>query len=166
MKANIQPVLDHLKAHDILLVTAESCTAGQVIHLLSEVPGSGACLDAGYVVYSPAAKKRLLGVRQETIDTYNLTSEEVAREMVIGALKDSDAGVAISNTGLAGPDGVDGIPAGTVCFAWGFRHQGELVVFTHTEHFPGEREDVQQAAAVYSLTNIPTYHARLHGERG
>ncbi len=63
----IKDVLHYLKKHNLILTTAESCTAGRIIHLLAKIPGSGACLDTGYVVYSVAAKKRLLNVKQETM---------------------------------------------------------------------------------------------------
>lgn len=112
--------IDYLKQHRLLLTTAESCTAGKIITLLSQVEGSGACIECGYVVYSEEAKQRLLGVSAYTIKTFNLTSCEVAREMAQGALRDSPAQVAVATTGLLGPDSIDGIPPGTVCFAWAF----------------------------------------------
>jgi hypothetical protein len=81
--------VEYLEKTSLLLATAESCTAGRIVALLAEVPGSGSLIECGYVVYSPSAKQRLLGVRRETIEHFNLTSIEVAREMAIGVLKDS-----------------------------------------------------------------------------
>jgi len=160
----IESMLDYLKTRELQLTTAESCTAGKVVGLLSEIPGSGSCIESGYVVYSPEAKQRLLGVKPATIERYNLTSEAVAREMAAGALRDSPAQIAIANTGLAGPDDADGIPAGTVCFAWGYRIGHELVLYSETQHFPGDREAVQLAAARHSLGVVVAYHQRFERE--
>ena len=160
----IESMLDYLKTRELQLTTAESCTAGKVVGLLSEIPGSGSCIESGYVVYSPEAKQRLLGVRPETIERHNLTREEVAREMAAGALRDSPAQVAIANTGLAGPGGADGIPQGTVCFAWGYRVGDDIVLYSETRHFSGDREAVQLAAARHSLGAVVSYHQRLERE--
>lgn len=151
---------------NLILTTAESCTAGRIIHLLGKVAGSGSCLDAGYVVYSVSAKKRILGVNQSTIDTYNLTSEEVACEMVSGALKNSPANVAVATTGLAGPTSKDEIPNGTICFAWGFQIDGDRTLFSETKHFSGTRVQVITEASKYALMKIPELHASLlnHGK--
>ncbi|TBV07865.1 CinA family protein [Phytopseudomonas dryadis] len=157
----IQQLLDYLKREHLLLATAESCTAGMIVALLAECPSSGECLDAGHVVYSPAAKKRLLGVSQETLDTFNLTSEEIAREMAIGALRDSPANVAIATTGIAGPEAHDGIEPGTVCFAWAFRHAGRLQLFSSTERFLGDRPRVLREASRHALLRVPHWHTQL-----
>ncbi|MDO4237486.1 CinA family protein [Pseudomonas sp.] len=159
--------IDYLKQHQMTLTSAESCTAGKIITLVSEVPGGGACIESGYVVYSPQAKQRLLGVRAYTIDTFNLTSCEVAREMAEGALRDSTAQVAVATTGLLGPDDMDGIPAGTICFAWAYRIGKTLSVFSRKERFMGGREDVQLQAALHALRWLTHFHQRaLAGERG
>ncbi|QRN04723.1 nicotinamide-nucleotide amidohydrolase family protein [Legionella sp. MW5194] len=161
----VKDVLAYLKAHKLVLTTAESCTAGRIIHLLSKIAGSGTCLDAGYVVYSEAAKKRLLGVKQKTIDRYGLTSEEVAHEMALGALKQSAANVVVATTGVAGPGTMDGIPQGTICFAWGFLVDKTPVIYSQTRHFPGNRSGVQTRGAEYALVHIPSFHQRCHQER-
>ncbi len=146
--------IDCLKQHRLLLTTAESCTAGKIITLLSQVEGSGACIECGYVVYSEEAKQRLLGVSAYTIKTFNLTSCEVAREMAQGALRDSPAQVAVATTGLLGPDSIDGIPPGTVCFAWVYHLNGAVKVFSRKERFIGSREQVQVLAAEYALKGV------------
>lgn len=131
-----------------------------------QVDGSGSWIESGYVVYSPEAKQRLLNVRRYTIDTFNLTSCEVAQEMAQGALRDSPADVAVATTGLLGPDGMDGIPPGTVCFAWAYRNGGALSVFSRKERFMGTREQVQLAASVHALKWLPHFHQRaMAGER-
>ena len=146
--------IDCLKQHRLLLTTAESCMAGKIITLLSQVEGSGACIECGYVVYSEEAKQRLLGVSAYTIKTFNLTSCEVAREMAQGALRDSPAQVAVATTGLLGPDSIDGIPPGTVCFAWAYHLNGAVKVFSRKERFIGSREQVQVLAAEYALKGV------------
>ena len=146
--------IDCLKQHRLLLTTAESCTAGKIITLLSQDEGSGACIECGYVVYSEEAKQRLLGVSAYTIKTFNLTSCEVAREMAQGALRDSPAQVAVATTGLLGPDSIDGIPPGTVCFAWAYHLNGAVKVFSRKERFIGSREQVQVLAAEYALKGV------------
>lgn len=158
---DLERTIDYLKQHELMLTTAESCTAGTIIALLSDVPGSGGCLESGYVVYSVEAKQRLLGVSLECIERYTLTSEEVARAMAEGALKDSTANVAVAVTGVAGPEPMDGTAPGTVCFAWAFAGAPQARVFSHTEHFPGERREVRQAAALFALQRLPHYHAKM-----
>ena len=153
--------VDYLKDHALVLATAESCTAGRVVALLAQIPGSGALVECGYVVYSPEAKQRLLGVSAKTIPDFNLTSVEVAREMGIGTLRDSPATVAIATTGLCGAEDIDGIPAGTGCFAWGFVDKDRYRVFTRKHRFFGAREAMQHDAALYALEHLPHFHQRL-----
>jgi nicotinamide-nucleotide amidase len=148
-------IADYMKRRRLMLVTAESCTAGLIASRLAEVPGAGKLLECAYVVYSPEAKQRCLGVKKETIDRYNLTSEEVAREMAAGALTRSDANLAVSNTGVT-DDTDPRIPAGTQCFAWAFRRSdGGLDVHSETRRFKGDRNDIREAAADYALRRIP-----------
>lgn len=161
----VEDVASYLREHSLLLATAESCTAGRIVSLLAEVPGSGSLIECGYVVYSPEAKQRLLGVRPATIRQFNLTSVEVACEMVDGALRDSPATVAIATTGLCGDEDIDGIPAGTVCFAWGFTLGNKRAVFARQQRFFGDRHTVQRDAALYALQRLPEFHRRaLAGE--
>lgn len=159
----IHSVITYLKDNKLILATAESCTAGKIIALLSKIPGCGECLYAGYVVYSEDAKKKLLNVKQITIDTFTLTSEEIAKEMAVGALKQSDADIVVATTGLAGDEPIDGIAPGTICFAWGFRSQGKTKVYTQTKQFKGARTYVQTTAAKYAILNIiPLHKKSLH----
>jgi nicotinamide-nucleotide amidase len=153
-------VVSFLTSRGLKLATAESCTGGQIASYLASVPGCGACLDVGFVSYSPSGKAGFLGVSRATMEQCGLTSENVAREMAEGALRQEGccAEVAVSNTGLAdaAPDG--GPPAGTQCFAWSFRtRHGELVTFSETRLFPGGRNDVRSAAALYALSRIEHY---------
>ncbi|MCW8277884.1 CinA family protein [Pseudomonas sp. PCH199] len=159
--------VQYLRGHALMLSTAESCTAGKIVTMLSEVEGSGEFIESGYVVYSPQAKQRLLHVKLSTIETFNLTSVEVAREMAAGALRDSTANVAVATTGILGPEDIDGIPAGTICFAWAFQSGNEQFLFSREQRFSGSRCQVQAEASEYALQWLPHFHRRvLHGERG
>jgi nicotinamide-nucleotide amidase len=95
----------HLKAHNLKLATAESCTGGLIAALITEIPGSSVVLERGFVTYSNAAKQDMLGVSRSLLEQYGAVSREVAEAMAEGALTHSRADVAISVTGIAGPDG-------------------------------------------------------------
>lgn len=164
---NLQTATDFLDQHDLTVVTAESCTAGLMAGSLADLPGCGKWFKSGYITYSPEAKMHILGVNQHTIDRFNLTSEEVAREMAQGVLRISEANVAVANTGVAGPDKGEGdIPAGTVCFAWAFRLHDGVRIVCETCHFDGDRNAVRQAAADYAITRIPSLYASCIGNEG
>lgn len=163
MSTQAQRFIDYLQANKLCLATAESCTAGTIIALLADIPGSGSLMDCGYVVYSEAAKKRLLDVKRETIERFTLTSEEVAREMAIGALRDSDANAAIATTGIVGSEPMDGIPPGTICFAWAFdlpnaQRKKQLSVFSETRRYQGERPELRNIAARHALERFAHFH--------
>jgi len=158
-------VLGYLKDHQLVLTTAESCTAGCMIALLAAYPGAGEVLESGYVVYSPTAKKRLFGVNPQTSELYGLSSEAVACVKALGALKDSDANVVIATTGVAGPGQASGVLPGTLCFAWAFAGE-PIAVFTRTQRFFGERAQVMHEGALYGLTRLSHYYERwLRGDR-
>lgn len=162
----IEEVAEFMKQRELLLVTAESCTAGLIAARLADIPGAGALLDCAFVVYSPEAKQHCLDVSPQTMERFNLTSEEVAREMALGAIQRSRANMAISNTGVADSTD-DAIPPGTQCFAWAFEQIGqdgkpaEPIVFTETRRFPGDRNEVREASAEYALQRIPFHFARI-----
>ncbi|MEX3815533.1 CinA family protein [Paraburkholderia sp. BR13439] len=157
-------VVSFLSSRGLTLATAESCTGGQIASYLASVPGSGACLDVGFVSYSPSGKAGFLGVRESTMKQYGLTSEAVAREMAEGALRQEGccADIAVSNTGLADGGSADGPPPGTQCFAWSFRRPGnQFVTFAETRRFSGDRNDVRSAAALYALSRVEHYFDQL-----
>ncbi|MEX3897717.1 CinA family protein [Paraburkholderia sp. BR10954] len=157
-------VVSFLSSRGLTLATAESCTGGQIASYLASVPGSGACLDVGFVSYSPSGKAGFLGVRESTMKQYGLTSEAVAREMAEGALRQEGccADIAVSNTGLADGGSADSPPAGTQCFAWSFRRPGnQFVTFAETRRFSGDRNDVRSAAALYALSRVEHYFDQL-----
>ena len=92
-------------SHKILAATAESCTGGMIIAMLTDIPGSSSMVDRGFVTYSNDAKIEMLGVSPGTLDAHGAVSRETALEMAAGALARSHAGIALSVTGIAGPDG-------------------------------------------------------------
>lgn len=159
---DIEKIAQYMRAHKLLLVTAESCTSGLIAATLADVPGAGELLDCAFVTYSVQAKQRCLGVKELTIHRYNLTSEEVAREMALGALTRSRANLAISNTGVVDNTDSD-IPAGTQCFAWAFRSisvpEG-IALFSATRRFDGDRTEIRRQSAEYALRAIPEHHAQ------
>lgn len=110
-------VLNAARARGVMIATAESCTGGLIVAALTEVPGSSDAVDRGFVTYSNGAKRQMLGVRPETLDAHGAVSEPVAAEMAAGALRNSDAGIAVAVTGIAGPGGSEHKPEGRVCFA-------------------------------------------------
>ncbi len=117
-----QKVLALLRECGTSLVTAESCTGGLIASLLTRVPGASDAFHAGFVTYSNAIKQSVLGVREETLAQHGAVSEEVVREMALGAIARSGADYAIAVSGIAGPDGGSAEkPVGTVWLAWGGR---------------------------------------------
>ncbi|WP_404375485.1 ammonia-dependent NAD(+) synthetase [Vreelandella aquamarina] len=157
----LENVRDYLQEHALTLATAESCTAGMIVSELARVPGSGQSIDCGLAVYSPDAKQRYLSVSAHTIEQCGLTSEATSKEMALGALTNNDADVALANTGIAGPEPHDGIPVGTVCFAWAFRHEQQYYLISETRHFSGDRNEVRLAAAHYALMRLPEHYAAV-----
>jgi nicotinamide-nucleotide amidase len=113
-------VLELLRDRGKTLTTAESCTGGLIASMLTRIPGSSAGFHAGFVTYANEIKTAVLGVQAETLATYGAVSEEVVREMALGALQRSGADYAIAVSGIAGPDGGSADkPVGTVWLAWG-----------------------------------------------
>jgi nicotinamide-nucleotide amidase len=111
-------LLDALKARSMMLATAESCTGGLLSGVLTEVPGASAVMERGFVTYSNEAKIDMLGVPAELFLEFGAVSAEVARAMAAGALVHSESDLAVSVTGIAGPDGgSEGKPVGLVHFA-------------------------------------------------
>jgi nicotinamide-nucleotide amidase len=136
----------------IRLITAESCTAGMVAATLGDIEGCGEWLEGAFVSYTEKAKQVMLGVSPDDMSRYGLTSEEIARKMAEGAFAGSAARLAISNTGVAGPDDApDGTKAGTVCFAWLYQRDDRAIVRTATMHFSGDRLSVRRQATDYSI---------------
>ena len=156
---NIEDVLRLLQLRELTLSTAESCTCGLMASLLGDLPGCGQVLDSGFVVYSPKAKNRLLGVSFETIEQFGLTSEEVATEMAVGALNASGAMIAVANTGVA--DDAQEDEGGTQCYAWALMRGERQVVVSETVRFDGDRVEIRKQAARHGLMQISERLAQL-----
>ncbi|MGR8948985.1 MAG: CinA family protein [Gammaproteobacteria bacterium] len=130
------------------ICTAESCTGGGIANLITAIPGSSDWFDRAYVTYSNQAKISMLGVKAATLEQYGAVSEQVAREMVLGALGHSGTDLAVSVTGVAGPGGgTPQKPVGMVCFACS---DGDTLK-TATEHFQGDRAAVRAASVKYAI---------------
>jgi nicotinamide-nucleotide amidase len=115
-------LLRHYEAQGLRIATAESCTGGLVAGLLTEIPGSSAVVERGFVTYSNDAKTEMLGVPAELLDAHGAVSEAVARAMAEGALAHSRADVAVAITGIAGPGGATATkPVGLVHFGLAVR---------------------------------------------
>lgn len=100
-----EEVIKLYTAKCLMIATAESCTGGMIAGALTDITGSSAVVDRGFVTYSNKAKMDMLGVLESTLNSHGAVSEETAREMVQGALGNSDADVTVAVTGIAGPDG-------------------------------------------------------------
>ncbi|MBF5092170.1 MULTISPECIES: CinA family protein [unclassified Novosphingobium] len=136
------------------VAVAESCTGGLVAAALTEIAGSSAVLDRGFVTYSNEAKNEMLGVAMDVIDTFGAVSVAVAWSMAQGALKHSGADVAVAITGVAGPDGGSPQkPVGTVVFAKAERGEDPEAVNAEMKFFEDAktRADVRRQATLVAL---------------
>lgn len=109
-------LLDACLAEGMMIATAESCTGGMIIAALTDIAGSSAVVDRGFITYSNEAKMDMLGVSQETLKAHGAVSRETALEMAAGALAHSRASLALAVTGVAGPGG--GSPEKPVGLVW------------------------------------------------
>ena len=138
------------KRKNLLVATAESCTAGLVAGTLTEIPGVSSILDRGYITYSDESKHEMLGVSRDILKTHGAVSRQTAEAMVRGVLGHSRVHLAVSVTGIAGPDGgsVDK-PVGLVHFAAATR-TGKLV---HAEKRYGDigRADVRKQSVLQAF---------------
>ena len=138
-----------LKSSGLQVAVAESCTGGLLGKMLTDPPGSSAYVLGGVISYANSVKTGLLGVSESLLREYGAVSEEVARAMAEGALRQTQADLAVGVTGIAGPDGgSEQKPVGTVCFALANRSGATL---TFTERFPGTRDFVRAFSAYYAL---------------
>ena len=137
------------RARQLTVTTAESCTGGLVAGAITAIPGASAVLDRGFVTYSNAAKTELLGVPAELFGAVGAVSEAVARGMAAGARLRANADLAVSVTGIAGPDGgsVDK-PVGTVWFGLA-TVKGELLA--QHQLFTGDRDQIRAASVIVAL---------------
>lgn len=141
-----------LLARHWMVATAESCTGGGVAYALTEVAGSSAWVDRGFVTYTNEAKQAMLGVQSDTLESYGAVSESVVNEMTAGALSHSNASIAVALSGIAGPGGgTSSKPVGTVWIGWRTkdgRQRAQCFLFH------GDRAHVRHQAIVEALTGL------------
>ena len=141
-----------MKAQGRRLATAESCTGGWIAKICTDLPGSSAWFDRGFVSYSNEAKRDMLGVSAATIHRFGAVSEMVAAAMAEGAVKHSLADCSVAVSGIAGPSGGSpDKPVGTVCFGWCWAN-GQLETEQH--HFAGDRDAVRRATVATALDGL------------
>jgi nicotinamide-nucleotide amidase len=140
------------------IALAESCTGGLVCATLTDLAGSSTWLERGYITYSNAAKSECLNVPAETIQSFGAVSEQVAKAMAEGVLRNANVNAAISITGIAGPTGGSPEkPVGTVCFGWAIKESIEddlMNTVTLTKHFNGDRQIVREQARDFALSQF------------
>lgn len=140
-----------MQSRGLMLATAESCTGGLIAATCTDLPGSSAWFERGFVSYSNEAKTQLLGVSAESIASHGAVSEPVVRSMALGALAHSAAQVAVAVTGVAGPSGGSADkPVGTVWIAWAMADQ----VRAERMQFSGDRAAVRQATVEHALKGL------------
>ena len=141
-----------LQKKQMSLALAESCTGGLTSAAITDIAGSSAWFDRGFITYSNTAKQEMLGVKEATLVKHGAVSEETALEMALGALKNSQATIAASITGIAGPSGGSkSKPVGTVCFAW---VSSAGIHNTTRMHLNGDRQAVRQQSVISVITGL------------
>ncbi|MDO8263955.1 MAG: nicotinamide-nucleotide amidohydrolase family protein [Gallionella sp.] len=141
-----------LKSHGLMLATAESCTGGGVAQAITDVAGSSAWFERGFITYSNLAKQQMLRVSEETLKQHGAVSEAAVCEMVAGALANSAAQVALAVSGIAGPNGgTPDKPVGTVWFAWGVKNG---VMLAQVHHLAGNRSEIRSRAVHIALQGV------------
>lgn len=155
---NVEDLVTYCRARKIILATAESCTGGLIAAAITDIAGSSVMFDRGFVTYSNDAKQQMLGVQEQTLADHGAVSEEVAQEMAMGALRHSNANVAISVTGIAGPGGSDHKPEGRVCFGLATA----TTTLTETIEFGAlGRDGVRQSAVKHALALLQSTITKL-----
>ncbi len=131
------------------LTTAESCTGGWITKSLTDVAGSSAWFEYGFICYSNQAKQTMIGVDPDLIEAQGAVSRQVAEAMAVGARATARADWALAVTGIAGPDGgTPDKPVGTVCIAWaGAANE----VSSEIHRFSGNRAAIRRASVVTAL---------------
>lgn len=144
-------VVNRLKEAGQTVTVAESCTGGLIASQLTAIPGASAVFEAGFVTYANTAKTAILGVRAESLEKYGAVSEQVVREMAIGALERTSADYVVAVSGIAGPDGGTAEkPVGTIWIAWG----GRFDIKVRKLFYPAERRFLQALVSAYALDLI------------
>ena len=141
-----------LLARHWTLATAESCTGGWIAKCCTDLAGSSAWFERGFVTYSNDAKQELLGVSPETLDAEGAVSEAVALQMALGARSRAGVKVALAVTGIAGPDGAaPDKPVGTVWFTWSVEGHADS---SEVRQFDGGRDAVRRQTVAHALRGL------------
>ena len=152
LAASVAKLSAALLARGWTMAAAESCTGGWIAKCCTDRAGSSAWFERGFVTYSNAAKRELLGVAGDVLERAGAVSEAVARSMAEGALRNSRAEVALAVTGIAGPDGgAPDKPVGTVWFGWAVAGEATLTV---CRRFEGDREAVRRQTVRAALEGL------------
>ena len=137
------------------VATAESCTGGWIAKALTDIAGSSQWFIEGFVTYSNESKTLRLGVPRSVLRSDGAVSEATVRAMAAGALRCTEAQLAVAVTGIAGPDGaVPGKPVGTVWLGWAERRGRGLRVAAQLRHFRGDREAVRRKTVRVALEGL------------
>ena len=146
----------------LVLSTAESCTGGGVATSITDVAGSSAWFNRAYVTYSNQAKIDMLGVSEKTLESFGAVSEPIVTEMVLGTLERSNASIAVSISGIAGPGGgTVEKPVGTVCF--GFASSNGWLC-AETCFWQGDRKRIREQAVDHALRSLLSFLTRFPHE--
>ena len=157
--AVIEMLAKRLQALNWTMSTAESCTGGMVAAKLTNLAGSSAWFERGYVTYSNEAKQQDLNVNPQSLAQFGAVSEEVAGEMAYGCLTKVNSNASLSVTGIAGPTGgSEKKPVGTVCFGWCINGD----VHTKTKFFEGDRAAIRMQACEYVLKILLEHIDKVH----
>lgn len=139
----------------MMLTTAESCTGGLIAGAITDRAGSSAIFDRGFITYSNEAKIQMLGVQPKTLESYGAVSDQTAADMTAGALRNSNANIAVSVTGIAGPGGGSiEKPVGLVFIGiWAKGHASK----TFKHNFDGDRTTIRQQTVEAALEHLIAY---------
>lgn len=164
----VEQLATKLQSRGLLLATAESCTGGMIAAACTDLAGSSAWFDRGFITYSNDAKTAMLGVSSSMIRRHGAVSEDVAGAMASGAVRVIAEGMAgkpypagltghvsLAVTGVAGPGGGSDLkPVGTVCFGFAVGGRSGAEVTTSTQHFAGDRAAVREQTVSFALSEL------------
>ncbi len=154
MQNLVERLTELLKEKNITLTTAESCTGGLLATALTHQPGASNVFDRGFITYSNQSKMDMLDIPEVPMSSFGAVSAEIAEAMAKGALKNSNAGLSVSITGVAGPDGgTEKKPVGLVYFGYALKGGSSGSV---EYRFEGTRTAIQQAAVTTALKHLIT----------
>jgi nicotinamide-nucleotide amidase len=145
-----------LLKHRQTVAVAESCTGGWIAKVLTDLSGSSAWFERGFVTYSNRSKQDMLGVSESTLQSYGAVSSETVEAMAAGVLQNSMADFSLSVSGIAGPTGgTTEKPVGLVWFAWAAKeHEQSVLLATEKQVFKGDRDAVRHQAVAYALNRL------------